>query len=72
MTETDPDRRPINYYLDMGDWTEKKLGLAIVFADPLDAGKGHDNVMTTLRNPNMFIAKNTGTAITQENSISVK
>ena len=56
----------------MGDWTEKKLGLAIVFADPLDAGKGHDNVMTTLRNPNMFIAKNTGTAITQENSISVK
>lgn len=56
----------------MGDWTERKLGLSIVFADPLDAGKGHDNVMTTLRNPFMFVAKNTGTSITEENSISVK
>ena len=56
----------------MGDWTEKKLGLAIVFADPLDAGRGHDNVMTSLRNPNMFISKETGKAITPENSISVK
>jgi hypothetical protein len=28
--------------------------------------------MTTLRNPNMFIAKNTGTAITEKNSVSVK
>lgn len=43
----------------MGDWTGKKLGLAIVFDDPLDVGRGHDNVMTSLRNPNMFISKAT-------------
>lgn len=72
VTKTDPERRPIDYYLDMGDWTEKNLGLAIVFADPLNAGRGMDNVMTSLRNPNMFIAKNTGTAITEKNSVSVK
>jgi hypothetical protein len=40
ITKTDPEKRPINYYLDMGDWTDKNLGLAIVFEDPLNAGKG--------------------------------
>ena len=56
FTRTDLEKRPINYYLDMGDWTENDLGLAVVFDDPLHAGKGSDNVMTTLRNPHMFIA----------------
>lgn len=72
VTKTDPERRPIDYYLDMGDWTEKQLGLAIVFADPLNAGRGMDNVMTSLRNPNMFVSKNTGDSITEKNSVSVK
>ena len=72
FTETDPEKRPIDYYLDMGDWTEKDLGLAIVFADPLNAGRGSDNVMTSLRNPHMFVAKNTGTSITEKNSVSVQ
>ena len=71
FTNTDPEKRPINYYLDMGDWTESNLGLAIVFEDPLNSGKGSDNVLTTLRNPHMFVAKNTGTSITEENSVSV-
>ena len=56
----------------MGDWTDKDLGLAIVFDDPLNAGRGKDNVMTSLRNPQMFIASNTGAAITEKNSVSVK
>jgi hypothetical protein len=72
VTQSDPERRPINYYLDMGDWTEKKLGLAIVFDDPLDVGRGRDNVMTSLRNPSMFVSKETGKAITADNSVSVK
>jgi len=72
VTQSDPERRPINYYLDMGDWTEKKLGLAIVFDDPLDVGRGHDNVMTSLRNPSMFVSKSTGLPITADNSVSVK
>ena len=56
----------------MGDWTEKKLGLAIVFDDPLDVGRGRDNVMTNLRNPDMFVSKETGLPITADNSVSVK
>jgi hypothetical protein len=56
VTKTDPERRPIDYYLDMGDWTDKNLGLSIVFADPLNAGRGNDNVMTSLRNPQMFVS----------------
>jgi len=56
----------------MDDWTEKKLGLAIVFVDPLNAGRGKDNVMTSLINSNMFISKKTGKAISQDDSVSVK
>jgi hypothetical protein len=56
----------------MGDWTENNLGLSIVFADPLNAGRGNDNVMTSLRNPNMFVSKNNGKAIEEKNSVSVK
>lgn len=56
----------------MGDWTGKKLGLAIIYKDPLDVGRGRDNVMTSLRNPSMFISTTTGNAITAENSITVK
>jgi len=51
FTKTDPEKRPIDYYLDIDDWTEKNLGIAIVFNDPLNAGRGNDNVMTSLRNP---------------------
>ena len=51
FTKTDPEKRPIDYYLDIDDWTDKNLGIAIVFNDPLNAGRGNDNVMTSLRNP---------------------
>ena len=60
------------YYLEMSEWMDKHLGIKVYFADPLQVGKGNDQIMTTLKETTMFISKASGKPISKEKSTSVK
>ena len=72
VTVSDQESTPIKYYLDMTNWDSKSLGMKINFEDPLQVGKGNDNVMTSLKDTNMFISEASGKAISKDKATSVK
>lgn len=72
VTNTDTEANPIGYYLSMQEWTPTGLGIQINYTDPLMIGKGDDQVMTTLRNPDMFISKASGKSVPKDKATSVE
>lgn len=72
VTNTDTEANPIGYYLSMQEWTPTGLGIQINYTDPLMIGKGDDQVMTTLRNPDMFVSKASGKSVPKDKATSVK
>jgi hypothetical protein len=72
VTTTDQESNPIGFYLDMEEWNENGLGIKINYTDPLMVGKGNDQIMTTLKNPDLFVSAATGKAVPKDKATSVK
>jgi len=72
ITETDQETNPIGYYLDMEKWDENGIGIKVNYTDPLMVGKGNDQVMTTLKNPGLFISASSGEALPKEDATTIK
>ena len=72
ITETDQETNPIGYYLDLESWDENGLGIKINYTDPLMVGKGNDQVMTTLKNPDLFVSQASGKALPKEDATTIK
>jgi hypothetical protein len=72
VTETDQESNPIGYFLDMEKWDESGLGIRINYTDPLQVGKGNDQIMTTLKNPDLFVSAASGKPVPQKSATSVK
>lgn len=72
VTVSDQEAKPIKYYLDMTKWDPTDLGMKINFDDPLMVGKGKDQVMTSLKDPSLFVSQASGTAISKKKATSVK
>jgi hypothetical protein len=70
--ETDQESNPIGYFLDMEKWDESGLGIRINYTDPLQVGKGNDQIMTTLKNPDLFVSAASGKPVPQKSATSVK
>jgi hypothetical protein len=56
----------------MKEWTPNGLGIQINYTDPLMIGKGDDQVLTTLKNPAMFVSKASGKSVPKDKATSVK
>ena len=56
----------------MTNWDPTKLGMKINFDDPLMVGRGNDQVMTSLKDPGMFVSEAGGVSISKEKAVSVK
>lgn len=72
ITETDQETNPIGYYLSMTKWDENGIGIQINYTDPLMVGKGKDQVMTSLKNPDLFVSAASGEALPKDKATSVK
>jgi hypothetical protein len=72
ITETDQETNPIGYYLDMEKWDENGIGIKVNYTDPLMVGKGNDQVMTTLKNPDLFVSASSGEALPKEDATTIK
>jgi hypothetical protein len=72
ITETDTETNPIGFYLDMEKWDANGIKIAINYTDPLMVGKGNDQVMTTLKNPDLFVSAASGEALPKDKATSVK
>lgn len=72
ITETDQETNPIGYYLDMENWDENGIDIKINYTDPLMVGKGNDQIMTTLKNPDLFVSASSGEALPKDKATSVK
>ena len=59
-----------DFYLVLTDWTEDGMKTKMVMKNPLEAsnGKNRDGVQVKLKNPNLFISKETGMPLSKENS----
>ena len=58
--------------MDMEEWTENGLGIRINYTDPLMVGKGNDQIMTTLKNPDLFVSAGSGMSVPKGKATSVK
>ena len=56
----------------MESWDENGLGIKINYTDPLQIGKGNDQVMTTLKNPGLLISKSSGNSVPKDKATTVK
>jgi hypothetical protein len=72
ITETDQETNPIGYYLDLEKWDENGIQIKINYTDPLMVGKGNDQVMTTLKNPDLFVSAASGEALPKEDATTIK
>lgn len=72
ITETDQETNPIGYYLDLESWDSNGVKIAINYTDPLMVGKGNDQVMTTLKNPDLFVSAASGEALPKEDATTIK
>lgn len=54
VTTADQESTKIEFYLDMSGWTSTKLGIGINFTEPLNVGRGNEQVLTSMKNPIMF------------------
>lgn len=72
VTQSDQETTPIKYYLDMTKWDEKGLGIKVNFDDPLQVGKGSDQIMTSLKDPSMFVSQESESSIPKNKATSVK
>jgi len=72
ITETDQETNPIEYYLEMDSWNDDGVAIKINYKDPLMVGKGNDQVMTTLKNPDLFISASSGEALPKDKATTVK
>ena len=72
VTASDQESTPIKYYLDMTNWDTKGLSMKINFDDPLQVGKGNDQVMTSLKDPGLFVSAESDSSISKEKATSVK
>jgi len=66
------ETHPIGYYLDLERWDQKGLGIKINYVDPLNVGKGNDQVMTTIKNPDLFVSEESFDALAKDKSTSIK
>jgi hypothetical protein len=58
--------------LDLKNWDENGIDIKINYTDPLMVGKGNDQVMTTLKNPDLFISASSGEALPKDKATSIK
>jgi hypothetical protein len=56
----------------MEKWDENGIGIKVNYTDPLMVGKGNDQVMTTLKNPDLFISASSGEALPKDKATSIK
>jgi len=66
------ETHPIGYYLDLERWDQKGLGIKINYVDPLNVGKGNDQVMTTIKNPDLFVSEESFDALAKNKATSIK
>lgn len=72
ITETDQETNPIGFSLEMEDWNENGIGIKVNYDDPLMVGKGNDQIMTTLKNPDLFMSADSGESLPKADATSVK
>ena len=72
VTTSDQEAKPIEYYLEMNEWDPKGLGLHIVYKEPLQIGKGGDSIMSSIKNPAMFVSEETGLSLPADKATSAK
>jgi len=72
VTTSDQESKPIGYYLEMSNWDATNLGVQATFDEPLQVGKGGDSVMTSLKDPSLFIAEAGGASIPADKATSAK
>lgn len=54
ITDSDQESEPIEYFLEMKKWDNKGIAVQVQYTNPLQVGKGNDNIATSLRNPALF------------------
>ena len=61
VVNSETDLSEISYYIEITEWTDKKMELAINFTNPLVVSKGikKDLMMLTIKNPLLFISAKT-------------
>lgn len=72
VTTADQESTKIEFYLDMSGWTSTKLGIGINFTEPLNVGRGNEQVLTTMKNPIMFQPDGPGEPLRAEDSSVTK
>ena len=62
------DTSNIKYNLIIKDWSEQKLEFFINFTSPLSVSQGRnkDAIICKLKNPNLFVSKETGQTLSLE------
>lgn len=58
--------------MDLENWDENGIDIKINYTDPLMVGKGNDQVMTTLKNPDLFVSASSGEALPKDAATSIK
>ena len=58
----------ITFYLTLKSWTSTGMDININFSDPLQVSKGinRDNIVITIKNPDLFISKETMQKLTDD------
>ena len=63
--KSDEEAGAAKFYLGIEDWTEQGIKLKINFTTPLSLSKGRnqDALIIKVKNPSMFVSKDTGTVM---------
>ena len=54
MTNSDQEAEPIEYFLEMKKWDETGVAVQVQYTNPLQVGRGNDNIATSLKNTALF------------------
>ena len=69
LQKSEEDSQDLGYSIKLTEWTTKKMGVKVDFQNPLAVSRGiePDQFMLSIKNPKLFVSKETGESILPEN-----
>jgi hypothetical protein len=61
----------VEYFLEMKSWDENGLDVQVQYTNPLQVGRGNDNIATSLRNTALFAPTSGADPLTKEEATNV-
>jgi len=71
ITNSDQESEPIEYFLEMKKWDSNGIDVQVQYTNPLQVGKGNDNIATALKNTALFAPASGAKAMSKAEATNV-